>query len=44
MALPTGIRIPISFNPVDEMVVGFCFRPLVPARMGRGQTIRCAEA
>ena len=36
MTPPAGVRISISFDPVGETVVFFCFRPLVPAKDGTG--------
>ena len=36
MALPAGVRISISFNPLGVAGVFFCFRPVVPANEGTG--------
>jgi hypothetical protein len=36
MALPPGVRISISFNPLGVASVLFCFRPVVPANEGTG--------
>ena len=36
MALPAGVRISISFNPLGVAGILFCLRPLVPANEGTG--------
>jgi hypothetical protein len=36
MAVPAGVRISISFNPLGGIGAFFCLRPLVPANEGTG--------